>query len=356
MNAGEINAAFDLLSYVSEIVSLHKSGEYFIGPCPICGGRDRFNLKRTDGGDVWICRKCSPDKYHSVIDFLMAYHNEKFIDALKRAGGEIQQPRRPIGNGKPVRAPAPVQVIPSEEWQAKAWKRIDRANSLLIRKGGRPARGYLARRGISRGSIYMHLLGYDPAKLCTETGTRRPAIVIPWLDRGNIVTAVKYRFIDQLGMTDKNSRYTSLKDGKPDLFGCQHILDSDDTLLFVEGELNAISVLQTLPRGVSVVSAGSERNGDSSSLQGLAHHYDSVVIWTDAPDSARAIRERMNRPDARILKSPEIDHEKWDANRMLQAGLLMEFIRLEFSTECLGIPAPAVFRNSNVHDGAEGAP
>src|SRR6266498_4946095 len=112
MNAQQVNTTFNLVDYVSKVVTLKKSGAYYIGACPMCGGRDRFQIKRTSSGDVWICRKCNSDKYHSAIDFLMMYHKESFTEALKRAGGEVQQPRRELGNGKPVQAPAPVQVLP----------------------------------------------------------------------------------------------------------------------------------------------------------------------------------------------------------------------------------------------------
>jgi hypothetical protein len=346
MDAKEINQTFDLVSYVSGLVSIRKNGAYFIGPCPICGGRDRFNLKRTNSGDVWMCRKCKADKYHSALDFLMAYHNESFKDALKRAGGNTQPPRREIGNGKPMQSPAPVQVVPDSSWQAEAWKVIDAANSRLIGADGRPGREYLGLRGIHRGSIFMHLLGYDPAKYDQIGKVKRPAIVIPWLDLGDTVTAVKYRFIDELGRSDIKRRFTAKGGSLPNLFGLQHILDSDKTLLFVEGELNAISVLQTLPRGVSVVSSGGDTNGNAALLRTLAGHYRRVVIWADEPSKAREIRDRMNRPEARILKSPVIDGVKYDANQMLQAGLLMEFIQLELSAECLGIPVPAVLQET----------
>ena len=352
MNAKEINRTFDLVSYVSALVSLHKSGAYWISVngCPVCGeGKDRFQIKRTLSGDVWMCRKCHADKYHSVLDFLMAYHKETFKEALRRAGGEVQQPRRELGNGKPVQSPAPVQVLPDQTWQACAWKQTDEASDRLLEsESGEPGRRYLTERGISRGAMYMNMLGYVPIVKLRPT-PKHPngfviphgAIVIPWLDVGNVVTAIKYRFTDGYKM-----RYTFWGDDMPYLFGLQHILESDQTLLFVEGELNAISVLQTLPRGVSVVSAGSEGNGNAALLKALARHYSRVVVWTDDPDKARTIRERMNRPEARLLKSPVIDGVKYDANQMLQAGLLMEFISAELATVCQGIPVDTDVINS----------
>lgn len=332
MDAKQINQTFDLVSYASSTVSLHKSGGYFIGACPMCGGRDRFQIKRTPGGDAWICRKCKSDKYHSALDFLMTYHNEDFKTALQRAGGEVQVPRREPGNGKPVVNPAPVQVLPSNDWQRAAWQLVDTANDQLTNdETGEAGRRYLAARGIRKGSIYANLLGFAVIG-------KRHAIVIPWLDIGNVVTAVKYRYIDELARQGKGKRFSMMAGSMPYLFGLQHVLASDKTLLFVEGELNAISILQTLPRGVSVVSTGADTNGNAALLKTLASKYNRVVIWTDDPDKARTIRERMNRLEARILKSPVIEGVKYDANQMLQAGLLMEFVSAELVTTCQGVP------------------
>jgi ribosomal protein L37AE/L43A len=332
---------FDLVSYVSSLVQLRKSGAYYIGPCPICGGRDRFNIKRAEA-DLWICRKCITDgKYHSAVDFVMQYHKLEYQEALKRMG--LEAPRRPLGQIRPRSpyTPAPVQVVPDPAWQEKAWKKIDAANNLLISEAGKPGRDYLAARGISRGSIFMHSLGYGMVY-------GRPAIFIPWLDVGEVVTALRYRFLD-----NQEPKYMHMKGSLAYLFGLQHILPSDQTLLFVEGEINAISILQTLPRGMSIVSAGSESNGNAALLRALAFPYKRVIVWSDEPSKAKAISERMNRTDAQLLKSPRLDGKKWDASEMLQAGVLMDFVTSQFSVKCDGIPAPALFTSQPMeHDHA----
>jgi len=333
MDARQVNQTFDLVGYTGGFVTLHKSGAYYIGACPLCGGRDRFQIKHTNNGDLWICRKCAGDKYHSSIDFLMSYYHEEFREALNRAGGEVENPRRELGNGKPVQKSAPVQVIPSQEWQADAWALVEAAAARLMGDDfeGLPARHYLKERGIDRGSIYRNWLGYAVVY-------KRPAIVIPHLDLGDVITAVKYRFIDDLASQDKGKRFAMMTGSIPNLFGLQHIRAIDTTLLFVEGELNAISVLQTEPGAVSVISAGSEGNGKAALLKAIARQYERAIVWTDDPAKARTIRERMERPDARILKSPVIECVKYDANQMLQAGLLMDFISAELQAVCLGIP------------------
>ena len=105
----------------------------------------------------------------------------------------------------------------------------------------------------------------------------------------------------------------------PYLFGLQHIQRADHTLLFVEGELNAISVAQCIPRGVAVVSAGSDSNGNAIILHALAARFDRTVIWMDNPIKAVTMRNRMGR-DAQLIQSPVKNDHKWDANEMLRAG------------------------------------
>lgn len=61
MNAKAINQSTNLVDLVP---GLKKHGKYYAGPCPSCRGDDRFNVKRTEDGDLWICRKCG-GKFHA---------------------------------------------------------------------------------------------------------------------------------------------------------------------------------------------------------------------------------------------------------------------------------------------------
>lgn len=328
MNFGELKKDFDLVAYVSTLVKLKNHGEYYTGPCPMCGGRDRFTIKRTTH-DIWICRKCSDGKYHSSIDFIMAYQKTDLRGALQWMNNDAQRmgqlPRRRES------VPTEEYKMPSQDWQSETWMQIDSASDYLFDEAkGKAGRRYLIERGISRGSMYMWLLGYGFAY-------DRPAIFIPYLDTGNLIIAVKYRFIDDRARHDKGSRFSMKAGSSPHLFGLQHVQISDHTLLFVEGEINAISVLQTLPHGISVVSAGSESNGNAGLIHALASRYERVVVWMDDPIKAVAVRNRMGRNTV-MIKSPIFNGRKWDANEMLKAGLLMEFIKRQLSVECLGVP------------------
>lgn len=50
------------------------------GPCPFCGGTDRYAWFNKRGG-IYLCRKCTDYKYRSGMDFLMRHMNYTFREA-----------------------------------------------------------------------------------------------------------------------------------------------------------------------------------------------------------------------------------------------------------------------------------
>jgi hypothetical protein len=341
MNAAQIKQTFDLVGYVEKIVPLKPSKSYLIGPCPMCGGRDRFNIKKTNTGDIWVCRHCSPSKYRNALEFLMEYLRVDFKEALKRAGGELEQPTRQ----SPPQQPKSNNTPPSQDWQADAWKHVGAASDALlgiapdsdpISSAGflaaheetsisQAARAYLMSRGIDRAAWASFQLGFVIAY-------KRPAVVVPYFD-GNIIIAVKYRFFDTIARQDKGRRFSMLSGSKPYLFGLSHVIPNARNLLVIEGELNAISIIQQMPRGLATVSIGSETNMPAAALRKLADRYERVFIWMDDKERAQELQRRMGR-DATILKSPIAKGQKYDANLMLQAGVLPEYLSRTFGTVC----------------------
>jgi putative DNA primase/helicase len=63
---------------------LKKSGREYAGPCPLCGGVDRFSV-RTDK-NVWNCRGC--DKGGDAIDLEMHLSGSSFVNAVRALIGK----------------------------------------------------------------------------------------------------------------------------------------------------------------------------------------------------------------------------------------------------------------------------
>jgi len=108
-----------------------------------------------------------------------------------------------------------------------------------------------------------------------------------------------------------------------------------DTLLLVEGEINALSVWQCLPEGVTCLSFGSESGPHPEVLAAAARPYRRVFVWADDPQRALAIRATLGR-EAVPLQSPRREGTKLDANALLQEELLPPFLRELMGVRCWG--------------------
>lgn len=318
MNATDINQTYDLLTLAQGDTKLKHSGKYYIGACPFCGGRDRFNLKHTSEGWRWYCRKCGDEKYHGTIDYIMRRDNLDFKQALESLGGNTIRPR-------PSVAPQPPAItLPDQSWQAENWKKVERASDELLESQlAQLGREYLINRALDRATWTVNLLGFVYV-------FNRPAILIPWWDVGTFdtITAIKYRFIDDLAERDKSQRFTMAKGSKTILFGL-NAAAGNNILILTEGEFNAMSIKQTSDHfglQIDALSFGSETGSRENILHQVAQDYKRVVIWADDAERSNAIRLSLSRW-ADALCSPIVDGVKYDANALLQKAWLADFLR-----------------------------
>lgn len=107
-----------MIRLADEVPNLKKRGQYHIGPCPFCGGEDRFTIKTwPDGHESWLCRYCAPGKYKSVTEFLVRRDNVPYRTAKEM-----------LGNAEPTIPQAGKTVKPRKHaW----WKDWNNASSLL---------------------------------------------------------------------------------------------------------------------------------------------------------------------------------------------------------------------------------
>jgi hypothetical protein len=322
MNAKDINQTFDLLALAQGDTKLKHAGKYYIGACPFCGGTDRFNLTQKPDGWRWLCRHCTDTKYKTPIDYVMQRDDVDFKQALANMGGNSPAPHPHREITEPAK---PEIVLPDSNWQGQRLNEISAANNALL--PFKPARDYLTFRRIDPCMWNVYLLGFVMA-FDPQTQRKRPAISIPWMDEEETITAIKYRFIDELAK-DKRYRYTMAKGSKQILFGLQ-IAGGHETLFLVEGEFNAASIAQqvTALEGYSVdaLSFGSETTSHERILQAVACEYRQVIVWADDPEHSSKICASLGRP-ADAICSPEIDGLKYDANTLLQNGYLAQFLR-----------------------------
>ncbi|MEZ4674555.1 MAG: hypothetical protein R2932_09950 [Caldilineaceae bacterium] len=258
----------------------------------------------------------------SPIDWYMYNHRCDTGTAIKELatmldGGAITPQPRPRVERKPADWKSPA-------WQAKARRDLAVAQDALWNlPEGKPGREYLESRGFRVETGIAFDLGYGAA-WNDKAGRMMPALWLPWMNRE--ITALKYRFIG-VGKDDADALRFSQKGGSvPYLFGLQRRIEGNNSLILVEGELNAVSIFQAAYGALSVdaVSFGPQGNLQKTDVMNyaakLAERYERVIVWADESEIAAAARGFI--PGVKAIRSPN----GMDANDLLQAELLGDFI------------------------------
>lgn len=313
-----IKAKVSLPEVASHYTALKKiSGEYK-GPCPLCGGEDRFYIPKKNP-NVCACRKC--DLKGDVIELVSRVEKISSIEAAHRLGGHtrgetpararcsanennpieiLESPTHARGStiaremlgfvrSSPTHARRSLAVpeeakivLPDQSWLDKARQQATTATELL--KLTDPALKYLCDRGIAVNTAKSFGLGIGRYR-------GRLFITIPWQDQSGTITALKVRYIDDLAARDKSKRFTQKKGSVPLVFGL-HLIKARKILIVVEGEFNAMTLWQELGDMADVVSIGSQSNKKGVEiLKSLCQQckYESAVAWFDEPGIARDV-------------------------------------------------------------------
>jgi len=267
-------------------VVLDRSGH---APCPFCGGRDRFYLHSSGR---FGCRGCGFKG--DAASLAAKVRNVSPVEAARWLLGEEPVGPKQGGMGRPAGALPPVSVAHrgkqirerTPEWVEEALRAVERAEKAFP---GSPAEAYMAERGLE-GACAEYRIGYDPRAFDPVGKIERPAVVVPSLDRDGRPLAVKYRYLDELGRTDKGRRFGALKGSTPLLFGL-HALRGRGRLVVVEGEMNALAVWIALAPYADVLSTGSQTPSAASleELRKAVDRYSEVVVWADEPEAAKRI-------------------------------------------------------------------
>ena len=164
---------------INGIPGRHLTGKH--GPCPWCGGKDRFRFSDKNGTGSFICGQCGSGYGPH---FLMRFHGVSFEDALKMVANTIGQarrrPHRPPPNGDDARAKVQrawnTGIVPDAAILTEA---ADDSVMRYLAGRGIPWSGFHDIRQSSRGN--MLVLVRDPAghpcqlqvTMLTRDGARR---------------------------------------------------------------------------------------------------------------------------------------------------------------------------------------
>lgn len=310
INFREARKRIDLVSVVRLYTTLDSQ---LRGPCPFCGGRDRFFVLANR--ELCGCRKCDSAglKIWDVFSFFAEANKDRDLTQVAAARELLGLPEHQAGFSLQTPKPEPWKDV---EWQTRVSRAVRRAYLELT---GSDPRGmdYLASRGINPETCRAFRLGFDPELFDPQTSRCRPAILLPWLDGDRVYFALKHRFIEKGVQTGSDVRFGQRKLSRPILFGL-HKLVGRTSLTVCEGEMNALSVWQCASEQTDVVSIGAEYNGESrDALRSLIfrNKYQAVTLWVDREKIAGELAAVVVRAGARAAFAKKING--WDANEVL---------------------------------------
>jgi DNA primase len=304
----QIKQNSDLLALIpSELkrVASTGGGEY-AGPCPFCGGRDRFRVQpHHEGGGRWFCRRCSGDHWHDVIDFLQRRDGLDFVGAVAALGGEAATP------------PTAAMVRPSvedlqmwertaviaDDWQVAAITAVADGCRAISESAG-VMRYLQEQRGLSADTIAEAGLGYNPRARSVGGYWLEAGIVIPHLVGADFV-CINVR-TTKARQDAGRAKYQAMSGSTKGQLYNLNSLAAAHTAVIVEGEFDALLLGQFLPAGWSALATGGATvNAAAAALDLLNVSTVHLCFDNDAAgDAARAAWQDI-RPSALELRVPD---------------------------------------------------
>lgn len=319
----------DLIGGEWHKVAKSHGGEY-AGPCPFCGGEDRFHVQPfAEGGGRWFCRQCTGEPtisgWRDGFDFLMRRDKLTFREAVATLESRSWRQSQPVQMVKSTHLPD----WHSAMWQEKATTWLSQAVQRLADPGsGLAGRTYLQGRGLTPATWQAWGLGYGKA-WHVRRARHEDAIFLPWWTDGAL-QAIQYRYLAPA--LTKRERYGQKAGGERLLFGLP-LLTGAPTLILVEGELNAISLWQVCHDWhVDVLSWGSQGNllrpaVLASVAKVIQQGYQRVIFWAD---EGNITQEALTALHALGVTQPQfitvfVPNDQ-DANDLLQQNRLETWV------------------------------
>ncbi|MBO0715749.1 MAG: AAA family ATPase [Rhizobiales bacterium] len=169
---------------------LRRSGQERIGPCPKCGGTDRFSINVKE--NVWHCRQCKPDSIAGdVIGLVEWLYGDKFEEAVERLTGEAFTPSHKANGHDRTANKAKAEAKPTLGPIVKVYDYQDENGELLFQVTRHDPKDFRQRRPDGMGGWIYNLDGVRlvPYRLpeLIDAGDRTVFIVEGEKDVDNII-------------------------------------------------------------------------------------------------------------------------------------------------------------------------
>jgi len=325
----------DLRDHAGRYTTLKRvTGKEMAGPCPKCGGHDRFHCQRG----WFFCRQCYPldnGQAHDIFGFYVWVQGWDFITVCKHLGGERARPKPlTVVKAKPVVRPGPAcrQTGPeplNEEWQTAAAQIRAYCAAMLWEPEGERARRWLNARGLADETLKDHYIGFNKAGRTLHGLWVPRGITIPhWQESLNRIWGIKIRL-----STNGPDKYRAVKHSVPCLYLADN-LKGHEVAVVCEGEFDALLLAQEAGDLVGVVALGSAANKVEAIKAGLPYLLDvkRLLVATDNDEegerAAAYLLEWTER--ARRLRVPQGNDvtDFWEAGGDLREWVITGMSRI----------------------------
>lgn len=279
---------------------------FWAGKCPLCNaGEDRFVVKMNVKGEyVWLCRKCEPNGYKTFYYLMHKLNGTWAYDNMNERKWQ-SLPKRSVDKSNEGT---------NIEWQIEAQRMVEEGVKNLHTPSqlGAIVREYLHSRGLIENT-------WKEFKLGAAVVNGKIVMTIPCFDAERI-HYVKFRVVRP---QDNGLRYFCMKESRTNVLYGLNALEGKETLMLVEGELNALSLWQVVREWLDVASFGSESFSQLGLLKALRKRYKQTILWLDNEERGRELLKALHAQ--RLIVSSAAGG---DANELLQAGKLKYFLEV----------------------------
>jgi putative DNA primase/helicase len=201
------------------------------GPCPLCGGKDRFRWDDKGGSGSFICSHCGSG---NGVDFAMKWLKCDFI-AAKR---EIEK-HLPSASVHVRKAGGSVDKI--RDWMASIWSRAIRLD------GSDAASKFLAARGLALGGDYPSQLRFaaeHPYWNDDKTKSYHPAMIAKFVSPDAKDFTLHFTYLTADGRKAAVPRVRKIAPGPLPRGGAVRLAPSAEIMGIAEGIETALAAMQ----------------------------------------------------------------------------------------------------------------
>lgn len=216
------------------------------GPCPVCGGTDRFRFDNKDGSGSYYCNQCGPGDGFSLLMKHMQFSFKQAAEYVREQIGNI-----PV-DAKPAASPSAKQEESDEAKAARlrnVWKK-----STPIQKGD-PVWTYLTHtRQLPIDGSMLHVVRYHPSLPYVDFASRKmlgyfPAMILLIQDNAREVIGMHKTYLTRDGRKADVSEPKKTEKIRKLSGGAVQLFKPGKKLAVTEGFENALAVraLKGLP-------------------------------------------------------------------------------------------------------------